>query len=98
MSFPWESINELSQELGKKYFNDFAVIDCNYAINKTHLTKLTYSNQNDKEVRVLAHFDNGSAVTLFDVKKKYFVRKLKTEIEQKTQLKFENKTEENEDV
>lgn len=98
MSFPWESINELSQELGKIYFRNFAVIAGNYAINRKHLNKINYVNSNDKEVSVLAFFDNENEITLFDVKKNYFFKKLKAEIELKTQLEFENETKENENI
>lgn len=96
MSFPWNSIKELAKELGTNYFKNFAVIDCNYAINKTHLKKLNYANINEKEVSVYATFDNGQTIALFDVKKKYFNKKLKAEMEQKTQIKFENDKKERE--
>ena len=99
MRYPYEPINYIYNEMGRFYWEDFAIISDKFAINKTHLNKLAYVdeeqiNKKSKWVSIYAYFDDGRKSQLMDSLKKYFFKKLKTEIEQEMEMRFEDITDE----
>lgn len=100
MTFPFEPIYWLAREVfGKFYFNDFAILDNVIAINKNHLVKLGYVDENliqhkNKRVGLYAYFDDGNIISFAHPTSKYFFKTWKAEIEQKCGMQFEDITEE----
>ena len=78
--------------MGRYYFANYAKIGDQMAINKTHLTKLGYVENNEKIIKVYAFFDNGKKVEIFNPEKKFFVKTFKSEIENACNMKLENLT------
>ena len=98
MSIPYQSMLYLSHELGRFYWEDFAVFD-NFAINKNHLVKLGYVDgklidPKYKRVDLYAYFIDGQVIYLANPLRKYFFKTWKSEIEQKCEMQFEDITEE----
>ena len=98
ISIPYQSMLYLSHELGRFYWDNFAVFD-NTAINKTHLTNLAYVDTASldpkyKRVDLYAEFDDGNLIFLANPLRKYFFKKWKAEIEAKCGMQFEDRTEE----
>lgn len=98
LSIPFQPMLYLSHELGRFYWNDFAVFD-KMAINKNHLEKLGYvdvklMDPKYKRVDLYAYFDDGNIIYLANPLRKYFFKTWKAEIEQKCGMQFEDITEE----
>ncbi|MBQ7880533.1 MAG: hypothetical protein IJ358_01655 [Clostridia bacterium] len=98
ISIPYQSMLYLSHELGRFYWEDFAVFD-NFAINKNHLERLTYVDTQlidpkYKRVDLYAKFDDGNVIYVANPLRKYFFKKWKAEIEEQCGMQFEDITEE----
>ena len=98
MSLPYQSMLYLSHELGRFYWEDFAVFD-NFAINKNHLEKLGYVDvklidPKCKRVYLYAYFDDGNIINVANPLRKYFFKTWKTQIEEQCGMQFEDITEE----
>ncbi|MFQ6723978.1 MAG: hypothetical protein ACLRFE_01405 [Clostridia bacterium] len=100
MTFPFEPIYWLAREqFGKFYFKDFGMIDNYVAINKNHLKELQYLDSQKldpkgKRVGLYVCFDDGLTIFLAEPTKKYFLNKLKPEMEQKFGMQFKDVTQE----
>ena len=100
MTFPFEPIYWLAREVfGKFYFEDFGIVDNFVAINKNHLTELKYLDSQKldpkgKRVGLYVCFDDGNMVFLAEPTRKYFLNKLKTEMEEKFGMQFKDVTQE----
>lgn len=98
MSIPYQSMLYLSHELGRFYWEDFAVFD-NFAINKNHLEKLTYVDvklidSKHNRVNLCAHFDDGNIIYVANPLRKYFFKTWKAQIEERCGMEFEDITDE----
>jgi len=98
MSIPYQSMLYLSHELGRFYWQDFAVFD-KMAINRNHLIKLAYVDvklidPKYKRVNLYAYFDDGNIINVANPLRKYFFKTWKAEIEQKCGMQFEDITKE----
>lgn len=94
LTFPFEPIYWLRQQMGRFYWENFANIQNVIAINKTHLARLCYVDTNEKRVKVYAYFDDGNIIELFNPDKKFFFKKFKSEVERACEMKFEDITQE----
>ncbi|MBQ3502837.1 MAG: hypothetical protein IJA72_04165 [Clostridia bacterium] len=99
MSIPYQPMLYLSHELGRFYWEDFAVLDDKAAINKNHLVRLMYVDMQliepkYKRVDLYAKFDDDNLIYIANPMRKFFFKKWKAEIEQKCGMQFEDITEE----
>ena len=94
LTFPFEPIYWLGKEMGRFYWESFVKVYNLVAINKTHLTRLCYVNTNGIRVDAYAYFDDGKIIKFCKPTKKFFFKKLKSEIEQACEMEFEDITQE----
>lgn len=99
MSIPYQPMLYLSHELGRFYWEDFAVLEDRVAINKNHLKKLAYVDTTliypkYKRVDLYAYFDDGKIIYITNPLRKFFFKTWKKEIEAKCGMPFEDITEE----
>jgi len=77
MTFPFEPLCELRDEMGRAYAKNFRDIDVNcpncYCINKDNFNSFSFAKRDDsKFVDVIASFHNGQEVHLFGLREKFF--------------------------
>ena len=99
ISLPNCPLKYLSQELGRFYFDEFAVISGSIAINKNHLTQLEYIDESlidnrSKRVELYARFDDGNYIFLSNPLKRHFMKEWKIKIEQMCGRRFVDTTQE----
>lgn len=84
LEYPFEPIYYLSQEMGRFYWKDFGIIDNQLAVNRNHLTKVTYSDDKSaNRFKIQVYFDDGNNYLLARPLKKYFLKQFKQELEKK---------------
>lgn len=80
MTFPFEPLCELRDEMGRAYTRNFRDIDVNspncYCVNKDNFKSFSFSQKEDsKFVDIVASFHNGQDVHLFGLREKFFNKK-----------------------
>lgn len=80
MTFPFEPLIELGQEMGRSFCKNFRDIDVNcpncYCVNKDNFKSFSFSQKEDsKFVDITASFHNGQEIPLFGLREKFFNKK-----------------------
>jgi hypothetical protein len=91
MSYPFEPFAYLNWELGRYYWKDFSILWGEIAINKQYLEKFTYceSFEDKKRVDFYVHFDNGEFYMLAQPQRKYFIKEVLPELQEKFDVEIE---------
>lgn len=95
ITFPFEPIYWLAREhFGTPYFKNFTTFANQISINKNHLLRLGYVDNNEKRIYTYAYFDDGQIIGLYKPLRNQFFKHLKPEMEQVFDMRFEDVTEE----